>query len=190
MWGRAWAVNTSREASLHEVRCSQPPKRRKPSRKSVRSAVLDRGCVRDRGWTWESSAKSDEQACRGESGGKTPWAGAMAWEGGRRDSSQLVTWVQSPGLAKPSWKTLPGQVGPLLSALAPEPLLVAGAMLGAGDISEPDRQTPALGGLVFQREETEERIIGCVGCLRVSPVGEKMDQKGAGVLRGAGGLRP
>lgn len=39
---------------------------------------------------------------------------------------------------------------------------------------------------MFQREETEERIMGCVGCLRVTPVGEKREQKRC---RGAEGGR-
>lgn len=101
--------------------------------------------------------------------GQVQWLGG----GGRRgDSSQLVAWVQSRWAGKAIVEDIARPGGPLLSALTPEPLLVAGAMLGAGDISEPDGQTPALGGLVFQREETEERVIGCVGSLRVSPVGE------------------
>lgn len=41
--------------------------------------------------------------------------------------------------------------GPYFQHLPTEPLL------GAGDISEPERQTPVFRGLMFQREETEKR---------------------------------
>ena len=98
--------------------------------------------------------------------------------GGRLGWLVRVKWVEN------CWSS-EAMVADICQTPPTEPLLGIGAMLGTGDISEPHRQIPACRSFMFQKEETEVRTMGGVGCLKVY-VREKMKQKSYRCAEGHG----